>query len=222
LVILLVIFGTPQQMPTILGLATAGITVVLQDFIIAFFGWFVLMGKHGMRVGDRVEIDGAAGEVAEIGLFRTTVLETGNWTDKGHPTGRRITVLNSFAIRGQYFNFSTDGQWMWDEIQISLPSSEDYLGLAEKIRLAVEEETKQDVIAAEKEWKRAARQDGLSQFSAAPSVNLRPTGAGIDLLLRYVTRAIDRYDARNRIYQRVVDLLQKPASAEEAKPANPS
>jgi small-conductance mechanosensitive channel len=195
--------------------------VVMQDFILAFFGWFVLMGKHGMRVGDRVEIDGSAGEVAEIGLFRTTVLETGNWTDKGHPTGRRITVLNSFAIRGQYFNFSTDGQWMWDEIQISLPASEDYSALAEQIRLAVEEQTKQDVAAAEQEWKRGARQDGLSQFSATPSVNLRPSGAGIDLLLRYVTRATDRYEARNRIYQRVVDLLRKPASTQEARPANP-
>lgn len=222
LLILLVVFGTPQQMPTILGLATAGITVVLQDFIIAFFGWFVLMGKHGMRVGDRVEIDGAAGEVAEIGLFRTTVLETGNWTDKGHPTGRRITVLNSFAIRGQYFNFSTDGQWMWDEIQVSLPAAEDSFALAEQIRLAVAEETKQDAAGAEQEWKRSARQNGLSQFSAETSVNLRPSGAGVDLLVRYVTRANDRYEARNRIYQRVVDLLQKPVAPEEARPANPS
>jgi hypothetical protein len=108
-------------------LTTAGLTLVLQDFIIAFFGWFVLMGKHGIRVGDWVEINGVGGEVTEIGLFRTTLLETGNWTDKGHPTGRRITILNSFAIRGQYFNFSTAGQWMWDEISVSLPPSDDAL-----------------------------------------------------------------------------------------------
>jgi small-conductance mechanosensitive channel len=77
LLILLVVFGLPQQMPTILGLATAGITIVLQDFILAFFGWFVLMGKNGIRVGDRVEINGVGGEVAEIGLMNTTLLETG-------------------------------------------------------------------------------------------------------------------------------------------------
>jgi small-conductance mechanosensitive channel len=219
-IVLLVIFGSPRQMPTILGLATAGLTVVLQDFIIAFFGWFVLMGKHGIRVGDWVEINGTGGEVSEIGLFRTTMLETGNWTDKGHPTGRRTTFLNSFAIRGQYFNFSTAGQWMWDEMAVSLTPSEDPYALVEQIHKAVIGETEQDVRAAEAEWKRGARQDGLSQFSATPTVNLRPSATGIDILVRYVTRASERFEVRNRIYQRVVDLLQKPAVPEAA--ANPA
>src|SRR5664280_2702994 len=123
LLILLVIFGLPRQMPTILGLATAGITIVLQDFILAFFGWFVLMGKNGIRVGDRVEINGVGGEVTEIGLMNTTLLETGTLADIGLPTGRRIAFINSFAIRGQYFNFSTAGQWMWDEITVSMPAT---------------------------------------------------------------------------------------------------
>jgi len=85
LLVLLVIFGVPQQMPTILGLATAGLTLVFQDFILAFCGWFVLMGPNGIRVHDWVEIDGVGGEVVELGLFRTWLLETGNWTANGHP-----------------------------------------------------------------------------------------------------------------------------------------
>ncbi len=103
LLILLVVFGAPNQIPTILGLATAGLTVVFQDFILAFFGWFVLMGKNGIRVGDWVEINGVGGEVVEISLFRTSLLETGNWTATGHPTGRRVTFINNFAVTGQYF-----------------------------------------------------------------------------------------------------------------------
>ena len=102
--VLLIIFGPPNQVPTILGLGAAGLTVVFQDFILAFFGWFILMGKNGIRVGDWVEIGGLGGEVVDIGLFRTALLETGNWTDKGHPTGRRVTFINNFAITGQYFN----------------------------------------------------------------------------------------------------------------------
>ena len=121
LLILLVVFGAPSQVPTILGFGAAGLTVVFQDFILAFFGWFILMGKSGIRVGDWVEINGVGGEVVEIGLFRTALLETGNWTDKGHPTGRRVTFINNFAISGQYFNFSTSGQWMWDEITVNVP-----------------------------------------------------------------------------------------------------
>ena len=126
LLILLTIFGVPQQMPTILGLATAGLTVVFQDFILAFCGWFVLMGPNGVRVRDWVEIDGVGGEVVQLGLFRTWLLETGNWTANGHPTGRRVSFLNGYAIRGKYFNFSTAGQWMWDEIKVSVPPEHEY------------------------------------------------------------------------------------------------
>ena len=71
---------------------------------------------------------------------------------------------------------------------------------------------------AEQEWERGARGDGLSRFSADPVVNLRPSGAGIDLLVRYVTRASQRFGVRNRLYQSVIDLLQKegkPAPADE-------
>ena len=76
------------------------------------------MGKNGIHVGDWVEINGVGGEVTEIGLMTTTLLETGGLADQGHPTGRRISFMNGFAIRGQYFNFSTAGQWMWDEISV--------------------------------------------------------------------------------------------------------
>ena len=74
-------------------------------------------GTNGVRVRDWVEIDGVGGEVVKIGLFRTWLLETGNWTAHGHPTGGKVSFLNGYAIRGKYFNFSTVGQWMWDEIK---------------------------------------------------------------------------------------------------------
>jgi small-conductance mechanosensitive channel len=210
--ILFVVFGWPQQMSTVLGLTTAGLTIALQDFILAFFGWFTLIGKHGIRVGDWVEIDGVGGEVTEIGLMSTTLLETGDLADRGHPTGRRITLLNSYAIRGKYFNFSTAGQWMWDEIAVSIPASCNTQEMVERIRKAVESETKESAEVAEQEWKRGARGDGLSRFSANPVVNLRPSSAGVDLLVRYVTRASERFGVRNRLYQRVIDLLQEGES----------
>jgi small-conductance mechanosensitive channel len=210
--ILLVVFGAPSQTPTILGLTTAGFTVAMQDFILAFFGWFILMGKNGVRVGDWVEINGVGGEVVEIGLFRTTLLETGNWTDKGHPTGRRVTFINNFAITGHYFNFSTTGQWMWDEITFSIPAGDDTYALIERVHKAVLKETEKDTHLAEEEWKRTGRRDGLSQFSAGPAVDMRPGASGIDIIVRYVTRATSRFEVRNRLYQCVIGLLHKPAT----------
>jgi small-conductance mechanosensitive channel len=210
LLVALIVFGVPRQMPAIIGLATAGLTLVLQDFVLAFFGWFVLMGKNGIRIGDWVEINGTCGEVVETGLFRTTLLETGNWTDKGHPTGRRVALINSFAIKGQYFNFSTTGQWMWDEIVLSIPHSEDTYRIIELVHKAVLEETESEARQAEQEWKRVARQNGLANLTTTPAVNMRPGASGIDIVVRYVTRAADRFDVRNRLYQRFIELLNKP------------
>jgi small-conductance mechanosensitive channel len=207
LIILFIVFGTPQQISAILGLVTAGLTIALQDFIVAFLGWFALMGKNGIRVGDWVEINGVGGEVTEIGLFSTTLMETGNLEEKGHPTGRRITFMNSFAIRGQYFNFSTAGQWTWDEITISLPASDDPQTKLNLIQQAVLDETKGNVSIAEQEWKRTNRGDALSRFSAAPVVSLRPSASGMEIQARYITRASTRFEVRNRLYQHVVELL---------------
>jgi small-conductance mechanosensitive channel len=206
--VLLVIFGAPQQMPTILGLATAGLTVVFQDFILAFCGWFVLMGRNGVRVGDWVEIDGVGGEVVALGVFRTWLLETGNWTANGHPTGRRVSFLNGYAIHGKYFNFSTAGQWMWDEIKVSIPPGAETYPMIDKIREAAVKATEADAQMAEEEWKRVTREQGSPQFSAKPSVDMRPAaGGGVDIVVRYVTRAGVRLETRNRLFGTVVELM---------------
>ncbi|MGB7265991.1 MAG: mechanosensitive ion channel domain-containing protein [Terracidiphilus sp.] len=205
--ILLVIFGAPQETPTILGLATAALTIALQDYILAFLGWFVLMGKNGIHAGDWVEINSVCGEVTEIGLMTTTLIETGGLADQGLPTGRRISFMNGFAIRGQYFNFSTPGQWMWDEITVSVPATADIHQLMEKVQKTAIEETQENSRRAEQEWKHATRDEGLARFSMEPVVNVRPSGSGIDLQIRYVTSAFRRYELRNRLYQHVVEVL---------------
>jgi small-conductance mechanosensitive channel len=193
-----------------LGLATAALTIALQDFVIAFFGWFVLMGKRGMRVGDTVEINGVGGEVTEIGLMSTTLLETGPLSTRGYPTGRRITFTNSFAIRGQYFNFSTAGQWMLDQFEVTIPAGDQAHVLVEEILKAVEEETAENALLAEQEWKRATRDDRLKEMRAQPSVNLRPSGpSNFEIAVRYVTRAAEREETRNRLYRRVIEILRR-------------
>ena len=218
LLILLAIFGVPQQMPTILGLATAGLTVVFQDFILAFCGWFVLMGPNGVRVRDWVEIDGVGGEVVKLGLFRTWLLETGNWTANGHPTGRRVSFLNGYAIKGKYFNFSTVGQWMWDEIKVSVPPGTGIPPLIKGIYEATVKTTEADAKMAEAEWKRVTHEEGSPQFSAMPSVNLRPAGAGVvDIVIRYITRAGVRVESRNHLFAMIVELMQGASKQDVSK-----
>lgn len=208
ILILFVIFGAPRQTPTILGLTTAALTIALQDYIIAFLGWFRLMGKSGIHVGDWVEINNVSGEIVDFRLITTTLLEA----NQGFLTGRRITFMNSYAIRGQYFNFSTAGQWTWEEITAAVPATADAHELVQRVEQVVTEETGENFRRAREEWNRGNRTAGPRGFDLGPVVNLRPSGSGIELHVRYITPASARFELRNRLYQQIVELLHSPAA----------
>src|SRR6266851_8415133 len=140
-------------------------------------------------------------------MFHTVLLETGNWTDSGHPTGRRVTFTNSYAIEGHYFNFSTSGQWMWDELQVVLPARKDPYPIIDAIEKKVAEATTETAKQAEQEWQHAARSRDMSALTAAPAINLKPVVGGVEIAVRYITRANERYQLRAKLYHAAVDLL---------------
>ncbi len=212
IVILMMIFGKPRELSTVLGLMGAGLAVALQDFILSFFGWFVLMGRHGIHVGDWVEINpnsftGVRGEVIEITLFRTVLLETGNWNEPGHLTGRQVAFMNMYAVGGYYFNFSTSGQWLWDELQVTVPAGRDPAPLVEKIQALVAKETESHRDPAERDWERFSSRYGTRAFSTQPTVNVKPTDQGVIAVVRYVTRADERTAMSYRLNREIVRLL---------------
>jgi hypothetical protein len=215
-VILLMLIGLPTQLGTMLGIVGAGLTVALKDFIVAFIGWLVLMGKNGMRLGDWVEINGVSGEVIELGMFHTVLLETGNWTDAGHPTGRRVTFTNSFAISGHYFNFSTSGQWLWDEVLVLVPYERDPTPIADTLYKEVISATSDSSRQAEIEWKSNAPTRRGLQVSATPGLSIRPAVGGVEVAVRYVTRASDRFNVRARLYKTAVGILGQGAQPARA------
>lgn len=221
LLALFIVFGLPGQATTVLGLAGAGLTVALKDFIVAFFGWFILMGRNGIRVGDWVEIKGVGGEVVEIGLFHTVLLETGSWSDAGHPTGRRVSFVNSFAIEGHYFNFSTSGQWMWDELRLLVPLGRDPYPVIDGVQRLVEKETEANAKLAESEWGKTTARYRAQAFSAVPGIHVVPTASGIEVVVRYITRAHERHESRRRLYQAVLELMHGKRGA-EAQPVGAS
>ncbi len=214
IIILLIAIGPPSQLGTMIGIVGAGLTVALKDFIVAFFGWLMLMGRNGIRLGDWVEINGVSGEVTELGMFHTVLLETGNWSDSGRPTGRRVTFTNSFAIEGHYFNFSTSGQWLWDELQLVVPSGKDPYPILDAITKQVTEVTAQSAREAEQEWQRAVPATRGKVFATTPGVNVKPIVGGVEIAIRYITRANERSVLRAKLYQAAVDLLGKQAAVQ--------
>jgi small-conductance mechanosensitive channel len=205
--LLVMLIGVPAQLGTMLGIVGAGLTVALRDFIVAFIGWFVLMGRNGIRIGDWVEINGVSGEVVELNTFHTVLLETGNWTDAGHPTGRRVTFTNSYAIQGHYFNFSTSGQWLWDELTVLVPYERDANVIADAIYKQVLERTAESSEEAQQEWRRTAPGRRGAMLAVSPGISIRPGMGGVEVTVRYVTRASERLPLRAQLYQSAVQLL---------------
>jgi len=207
LMIALVIFGPPDNIGTMIGLAGAGLTVALKDFILGFMGWFVLVGRNGIRIGDLVEINRVTGEVVDIGMFRTELLEMGHWTESGHPTGRRVSFNNSFAIEGHYFNFSASGGWLWDDVRIIVPAGRDPYAIAEALKKQVEEATVASASDADARL-RAVRGSGKAGApTVQTSVGMKPIAGGVEITVQYVTRVTEREELRGKLYRTAVDML---------------
>ena len=107
---------------------------------------------------------------------------------------------------------------MWDEIKVSVPPGTGIHPLIEKIYQATVKATEADAKMAEAEWKRVTHEEGSPQFSAMPSVNLRPAGVSIDIVVRYITRAGVRLEKRNHLFETFIDLMQDDSK----KPAEPT
>jgi len=142
-----------------------------------------------------------------VGLLKTVVLETGSWADAGHPTGRRVSFVNSFAIEGHFFNFTTSGQWMWDELHVLIPPAQDPYPIIDGIQKLVEEETRTNASKAEAEWQQATAKYRVRPLSAKPGMNVVPTSSGIEVHIRYITRAYERHQTRKRLYEAVVEMM---------------
>jgi small-conductance mechanosensitive channel len=165
------------------------------------------MGRNGIRIGDLVEINGVTGEVVELGMFHTVLLETGDWSDSGHPTGRRATFMNSFAIEGHYFDFSTSGQWLWEEVQFVVPAGRDPYPIVDAIQQQVEEATREKAKQAEEAWRRAAHSPSLGAITAAPAISIKPIIGGVEITVRYITHVQERHQLRTKLYHTAIELL---------------
>jgi hypothetical protein len=119
-------------------------------------------------------------------------------------------------MEGHYFNFSTAGQWLWDELEVTLPAGGDPYRTAEEIGKLVERETEADSAQASEDWERVTKQYGARSFSAKPAVNLRPAVNGLEVVVRYITRAPQRSAMKSKLFQVIVDLLHKPSGNEAA------
>jgi small-conductance mechanosensitive channel len=188
LIIVVLAFATELgSVVTFAGLITAGIAVAMQSVITSVVGYFFLIGKYGLRVGDRVSIAEVTGEVVEIGLVRIHIMELGGSTDS-QPTGRIVAFSNSIVFQptAGIFKQIPGTNFVWHEVKLTLASETDYQTAKDRITKAVDSAlgNYRENIAMQ----RRMVEQNLTTVSAGdlqPKVRLHYTASGIEATVRY-------------------------------------
>jgi small-conductance mechanosensitive channel len=212
LVILIVGFAFASELGSVVtfaGLITAGLAVAMQSVLVSIVGYFFLIGKYGIRVGDRVQIGDVTGEVIDLGLVRLHLMELGGHGQLG-PTGRVVAFANSivFQVSSGLFKQIHGVNLVWREITLSLPAGIDYTGTKKKLAVAVSNvlmEDREEILRQTKEIQRATSSG--SGGDGQPRVQLSFSATGVDAHIRYPVHLQNAGDIEERVSQAVFGVV---------------
>lgn len=202
--VLSIIFSDKLSSLTVaFGVAGAGIAFALQEVIASIAGWVAVSFGRFYRTGDRVQLGGIMGDVIDIGILRTTLMECGAWVKGDLYNGRIVRVANSFIFKEPVFNYSADFPFVWDEINIPVKYGSDY-ALARKVFEEVLTEVTGEYAAKSRAiWKDMTKQYLIEEAGLEPMVTLIMNDNWVEYTLRYI---VD-YKRRRTIKDTICELL---------------
>ncbi|MDI6854310.1 MAG: mechanosensitive ion channel family protein [Deltaproteobacteria bacterium] len=191
------------------GVAGAGVAFALQEVIVSVAGWVAIIFANFYSTGDRVQLGGIQGDVIDIGVLRTTIMEMGDWIGADQYTGRIVRVANSFVFKEPVFNYSVDFPFIWDEIKVPVTHTSDYVlarGILEKVMTEVVQDYATE---AKKSWREVAKKYRVEEAMIDPTIWLAFNDNWIELSLRYVVDIRQRRSTRHRLSTRILEELDK-------------
>ncbi len=193
---------------TTLGLVSAAIVISLQDVCASFFGWFVIMIGQKFTIGDRLEIEGVRGDVLDIQLLRTTLLEVNNWLGVDQPTGRVIIVPNNFIFKTKVFSFSHGHPFIWGKVEVTVTYATPVASALALFQKVLEEETREEFTEARRVATEMERRYGVEDADYQPKIYTRIADSGVTFSLLYVSHYRSSSSTRNRINRRLIAELE--------------
>ncbi len=169
-----------------IGVAGAGVAVALQDVLASIAGAFSIGFSRLYTIGDRVQIGDIRGDVIDIGLLRTTLLETGNWVSKDMYNGRVVRIPNSTVLKGTVFNYSQGFRFVWDEIKTVFTTTSDCQLAREMLLRVAKESIGEYLVEAEASWRAISENFRSENPPLEPTVALVVNGASLEFSVDYV------------------------------------
>ncbi len=189
------------------GVAGAGIAFALQEVIASVAGWLALTFSKFYHPGDRVQLGGIKGDVIDIGVLRTTLMELGQWVDGDLYNGRIVRVANSFVFKEPVFNYSGDFPFLWDEIRIPIRFGSDRQAARAIIQRVADEVVGDYVSTAATAWKDMVQKYRIENASVTPMITLVANDNWLEYTLRYVVDYQRRRATKDALFNRIMDLV---------------
>lgn len=189
------------------GVAGAGVAFALQEVIASVAGWVAMSFGRFYNVGDRVQLGGIRGDVIDIGVLRTTLMECGGWINGDQYNGRIVRVANSFIFKEPVYNYSSDFPFLWDEITIPIRYGSDYELVRQTLQRILEQETGEYARHLKGEWRQMTDKYMLENAQLAPMVTLSIKENWAEYTLRYVVDYKKRRGTKDRICVQILQAI---------------
>jgi small-conductance mechanosensitive channel len=209
-ILLAVIFSEKLGGLTVaLGVAGAGIAFALQEVIASVAGWLAILFAGFYKTGDRVQLGGIKGDVIDIGILRTTLMELGQWVNGDLYNGRIVRIANSFVFKEPVFNYSADFPFLWDEITIPVKYGSDYQLAQEIFYKAAVELTGSYAAFSKGAWNKIVAKYLIEDASTEPMVNLVANDNWLEYTVRYIVDYKKRRSLKNSLFLKILEEIEK-------------
>jgi small-conductance mechanosensitive channel len=191
------------------GVAGAGVAFALQELIASVAGWVEISLGRFYQIGDRVQLGGIMGDVVDIGVLRTTLMECGQWVNSDLYNGRIVRIANSFVFKEPVFNYSADFPFLWDEITIPVKYGSDYRLAREILQRVAGEVVGDYAVHARAAWKGVVERYVIEHERVEPMVTLIANDNWMEFTVRYVVDYKRRRITKDQIFARILEELDK-------------
>ncbi len=207
-IVLLIIFSERLVGLTVaFGVAGAGIAFALQEVIASVAGWVAISFGNVYATGDRVEVKGIKGDVIDVGVLRTTLMEIGSWVKGDLYTGRIVRVANSSVLKDPVFNYSADFPFLWDEITLPVRYGSDWKFAKSMLTGVADEICKDFALQSKDAWRAAVDKYRLEDAKVEPMVTMIANDNWLEFTLRYIVDYRSRRSVKDRLFTRILEEI---------------
>ena len=209
LAIITIWIPNPEALFVAYGLLAAGIAIAISDFFKNIAGGIIIFFIRPFSVGDRIEINNEFGDVIDIDIMYTTLMEIREWVDGDQATGRLTMIPNGLALSAIVNNYTKDNEFIWDEIKVPVTYESDWRAASKIMLDTINKETKEIIQDSTKEYAHLKSKYYMSKRSTEPAIFMKITDNWIDLSARYLTPARERRVLNNRLHNIILEKIEK-------------